>query len=207
MDVVYLADKDLGGFDEARSTVDVVCAGDSITGWNNFGPANLWPYPTYPRFLQPLTEPSGLRIADGGIAGEVSDNGLGHVQRYLDLFLIHWPLPNQYDGDYVSTWEALEAFQREGRARSIGVSSAAGAGSSFVGRAPPAPDQRRHRVPGRSLDRRADRDLRAAPAVPRRLRHGGRRRRADRRARGAAGLRPRASRRADHRDPAAALET
>ena len=63
-----------------------MCAGDSITGWNNFGPANLWPYPTYPQFLQQLSEPSGLRIADGGIAGEVSDNGLSHVKSYLDLF-------------------------------------------------------------------------------------------------------------------------
>ena len=24
---------------------------------------------------------------------------------YLDLFLIHWPLPTRYDGDYVSTWQ------------------------------------------------------------------------------------------------------
>jgi 2,5-diketo-D-gluconate reductase A len=42
---------------------------------------------------------------------------------YLDLFLIHWPLPTGYDGDYVSTWQALEEFYREGRARSIGVSN------------------------------------------------------------------------------------
>lgn len=42
---------------------------------------------------------------------------------YLDLFLIHWPLPTLYDGDFVSTWKALEAFAREGRARSIGVSN------------------------------------------------------------------------------------
>jgi 2,5-diketo-D-gluconate reductase A len=42
---------------------------------------------------------------------------------YLDLFLIHWPLPARYDGDYVSTWQALEEFYREGRARSIGVSN------------------------------------------------------------------------------------
>ena len=41
----------------------------------------------------------------------------------LDLFLIHWPLPTLYDGDYVSTWQALEAFQREGLTRSIGVSN------------------------------------------------------------------------------------
>ena len=42
---------------------------------------------------------------------------------YVDLFLIHWPLPTRYDGDYVSTWQVLEEFQREGRARSIGVSN------------------------------------------------------------------------------------
>jgi 2,5-diketo-D-gluconate reductase A len=42
---------------------------------------------------------------------------------YIDLFLIHWPLPTQYDGDYVSTWKVLEEFQKDGRARSIGVSN------------------------------------------------------------------------------------
>ena len=42
---------------------------------------------------------------------------------YVDLFLIHWPLPTLYDGDYVSTWQTLEQFKNEGRARSIGVSN------------------------------------------------------------------------------------
>ena len=42
---------------------------------------------------------------------------------YVDLFLIHWPLPTLYGGDYVSTWKVLEEFQRDGRARSIGVSN------------------------------------------------------------------------------------
>ncbi|RGC69758.1 putative oxidoreductase [Micromonospora sp. MW-13] len=42
---------------------------------------------------------------------------------YLDLFLIHWPLPTRYDGDFVSTWKVLEEFQRDGRARSVGVSN------------------------------------------------------------------------------------
>lgn len=42
---------------------------------------------------------------------------------YVDLFLIHWPLPTLYNGDYVSTWRTLEEFQRDGRARSIGVSN------------------------------------------------------------------------------------
>jgi 2,5-diketo-D-gluconate reductase A len=42
---------------------------------------------------------------------------------YVDLFLIHWPLPTLYDGDYVSTWKTLEEFQSEGRSRSLGVSN------------------------------------------------------------------------------------
>src|SRR4051812_14122921 len=42
---------------------------------------------------------------------------------YVDLFLIHWPLPTRYDGDYVSTWKVLEEFKRDGSARSIGVSN------------------------------------------------------------------------------------
>jgi 2,5-diketo-D-gluconate reductase A len=42
---------------------------------------------------------------------------------YVDLFLIHWPLPTLYGGDFVSTWKVLEEFAREGRARSIGVSN------------------------------------------------------------------------------------
>ncbi|MGB0438434.1 MAG: aldo/keto reductase, partial [Mycobacterium sp.] len=42
---------------------------------------------------------------------------------YVDLFLIHWPLPTLYDGDFVSTWKALEEFKKDGRARSIGVSN------------------------------------------------------------------------------------
>ena len=42
---------------------------------------------------------------------------------YVDLFLIHWPLPGLYDGDFVSTWKALEDFKKDGRARSIGVSN------------------------------------------------------------------------------------
>jgi 2,5-diketo-D-gluconate reductase A len=42
---------------------------------------------------------------------------------YVDLFLIHWPLPTRYDGDFVSTWRTMEEFYRDGRARSIGVSN------------------------------------------------------------------------------------
>ncbi|MGZ4298079.1 MAG: aldo/keto reductase [Solirubrobacteraceae bacterium] len=42
---------------------------------------------------------------------------------HVDLFLVHWPLPTLYDGDYVSTWKVMEEFKQQGRARSIGVSN------------------------------------------------------------------------------------
>jgi 2,5-diketo-D-gluconate reductase A len=41
---------------------------------------------------------------------------------YLDLFLIHWPLPG-IDVDYVETWTAMEEIYRSGRAKAIGVSN------------------------------------------------------------------------------------
>ena len=40
---------------------------------------------------------------------------------YLDLFLIHWPLPAV--GDFVETWRAMEEIARSGRCRSVGVSN------------------------------------------------------------------------------------
>jgi len=42
---------------------------------------------------------------------------------YVDLFLIHWPLPTLYGGDFVSTWRTLVEFKGDGRAHSIGVSN------------------------------------------------------------------------------------
>ena len=52
-------------------------------------------------------------------AGTLSAVGVDHV----DLFLIHWPLPTLYNGDYVSTWKVLEEFAKDGRSRSVGVSN------------------------------------------------------------------------------------
>jgi len=83
---LYTADQNSPAFDANKTAVDIVCAGDSLTGWNNFGPADSWPYRTYPQFLQILCEPLKLRIANGGIAGEISDNGRRQVQDYLELF-------------------------------------------------------------------------------------------------------------------------
>lgn len=43
--------------------------------------------------------------------------GLDH----LDLFLIHWPVPQQ--DKYVQAWKAMEKIYRDGRVRAIGVSN------------------------------------------------------------------------------------
>lgn len=42
---------------------------------------------------------------------------------YVDLFLIHWPLPTLYDGDVALPWPVLEEFHAQGRARAIGLSN------------------------------------------------------------------------------------
>jgi len=40
---------------------------------------------------------------------------------YVDLLLIHWPLPQR--NEYVSTWKTFEKLAQSGKARSIGVSN------------------------------------------------------------------------------------
>ena len=49
----------------------------------------------------------------------------GSLQRlklsYVDLFLIHWPMP--VHNDYVETWTALESVKADGLSTSIGVSN------------------------------------------------------------------------------------
>lgn len=40
---------------------------------------------------------------------------------YLDLYLIHWPMPAQ--GKFVATWKAFEELYEQGRVKAIGVSN------------------------------------------------------------------------------------
>jgi 2,5-diketo-D-gluconate reductase A len=61
------------------------------------------------------------RPADARRAFDGTLSALGF--EYVDLFLIHWPLPTLYDGDFISTWNTLQEFHKDGRARSIGVSN------------------------------------------------------------------------------------
>lgn len=42
---------------------------------------------------------------------------------YVDLFLMHWPLPHDYDGDFSTTYSAMEDLVLAGTAKSIGVSN------------------------------------------------------------------------------------
>lgn len=78
---------------------------------------------------------SGLDRADVFVTSKLNNGAHGHDDAlqafgrtmeelgldYLDLFLIHWPLPGK--GDFVETWKALEEIYRSGRAKSIGVSN------------------------------------------------------------------------------------
>ncbi len=66
--------------------IDIVCVGDSLTGYNNFG--EPWPLLTYPDFLQEMLRSDGspLTIINGGQAGERSDRALTFTEWYLRLF-------------------------------------------------------------------------------------------------------------------------
>jgi 2,5-diketo-D-gluconate reductase A len=59
----------------------------------------------------------GYDAALYGFDQTIAALGMGRI----DLFLIHWPLPEVRD--FVETWKALERIYAEGRARAIGVSN------------------------------------------------------------------------------------
>lgn len=46
---------------------------------------------------------------------------------YMDLYLIHWPIPSGHEKDYQQlnreTWKAMEQLYRDGRVKAIGVSN------------------------------------------------------------------------------------
>lgn len=71
-----------------------------------------------------ITLASKLRGADQGFDGtlrafEASLERLG--TDYLDLYLIHWPLPRL--DHYVESWKAMIRLQQEGHIRTLGVSN------------------------------------------------------------------------------------
>jgi 2,5-diketo-D-gluconate reductase A len=57
------------------------------------------------------------RDVEGAFARSLEMLGLD----YLDLYLIHWPMPA--NGFYVDTWRTFETFYADGRAKAIGVSN------------------------------------------------------------------------------------
>jgi 2,5-diketo-D-gluconate reductase A len=57
------------------------------------------------------------RDVEGAFARSLEALGLD----YLDLYLIHWPMPA--NGFFVDTWRTFETFAADGRAASIGVSN------------------------------------------------------------------------------------
>jgi lysophospholipase L1-like esterase len=83
--LLYLSDRGKELFQKRRLSVDIVCAGDSITGWNHLGEEAISNngFLTYPYFLQRLTS---LQVFDGGIAGADSNQGISHIKEYLELF-------------------------------------------------------------------------------------------------------------------------
>ena len=78
---------------------------------------------------------SGLPRDDVFVTTKLTNRGHGYdsamreldasLQRlgfdYVDLYLIHWPVPRK--DRYVETWKAFEKLAADGRARSIGVSN------------------------------------------------------------------------------------
>ncbi len=118
---------------EPKETAEAVCEALSI-GYRHIDTAEMY---GNEREVGEAIRASGLDRGDVFVTSKLN-NGFHEPQDardafdrtlsdlgfdYVDLFLIHWPLPTLYDGDFMSTWRVLEEFKRDGRARSIGVSN------------------------------------------------------------------------------------
>jgi lysophospholipase L1-like esterase len=112
--ILYVAERGRPSFQTARLTADVVCAGDSITGWNNFGVVRSWPYRTYPEFLQRLCDPLGLTVANGGIAGEISPNAHYFVVGFGTNDLGMWPEVEQTSPRVIKNLDQMVQAIRDG---------------------------------------------------------------------------------------------
>jgi len=62
----------------------------------------------------------GIALNDGTTIPQL---GFGTLNVQPDLFLMHWPVPTLYDGDYVSTGKAVAELVNAGRLRTAGVSN------------------------------------------------------------------------------------
>jgi lysophospholipase L1-like esterase len=64
---------------ERIARIRVVCVGDSLTGWNNVGVQETWPFPVYPTHLDSEAE----EVANFGIAGGESKIAQGLAEMAL----------------------------------------------------------------------------------------------------------------------------
>ncbi len=76
-------------FDILTKKANIVCIGDSLTGWNNHPThPTIWPFPTYPEFLQEMLNSNNadLCVANAGIAGATSSIGFFTLMNCLEMF-------------------------------------------------------------------------------------------------------------------------
>jgi len=90
-EVLYSVDERLRPwlFEALKDRIDVVCVGDSITGWNKTeGGHTNWPFVTYPGLLHEMYRGlrKKLRVVNCGVAGALSSEGGSLVDEGLEKF-------------------------------------------------------------------------------------------------------------------------
>lgn len=91
-----------------------IAAGLEATGWKRediFVTSKLWnTVRGYDETLEAFNQ-------------SITDLGLD----YVDLYLIHWPVPSTFRDDYIAknaeTWRAMETLYNEGKCKAIGISN------------------------------------------------------------------------------------